>query len=477
MREFFERLSRHASTAGQRPAVVSADGALSYASLDAQVRAKAQTAARLPSRIGLLMAKGTEYIICDLALSFAGKKVVPLPEFFSDAQLLHIIKAARLAEVVTDCASTERARRLGLTVHELSADTVPGKPPANQTSRIIFTSGTTGKPKGVCLSGSQLLASVDALAEATLACAEDRYLSVLPNSLLLEQVAGMYLPLSVGAAIVVPGAQAASLGSQLALEAERSCATATVLVPELLVAWLQQLQSLRRFGSKSLRFIAVGGAPAPLQLTAAAWAQGLPVYEGYGLSECCSVVCVNRPDARRAGTVGPPLRNIQVTIDDGEIVVSGPTVMSGYVGESPISGSWRTGDLGELDADGFLRVSGRKDNIIVTTNGRNISPEWIEEVIGADSRIDRCVVIGRGRELAALIIPKDSSICDDVPAMRELLAFAVRELPEYAKPRRYLAMSDQEFRRLDLLTANQRPRRSEISLVFNWTETFAFQPL
>ena len=477
MREFFERLSRHASTAGQRPAIVSADTALSYASLYAQVRAKAQTAARLPRRIGLLMAKGTECIICDLALSFAGKKVVPLPEFFSDAQLLHIIKAARLSEVVTDYASTERARRLGLIVHELSAAAVPGDPPANQTSRIIFTSGTTGKPKGVCLSGSQLLASVDALAEASLAGANDRYLSVLPSSLLLEQVAGMYLPLSVGAAIVVPRIPAASAGSQLALEAERTGVTATVLVPELLLAWLQELRSVSRSGPKSLRFIAVGGAPVSRQLAAAAWAQGLPVYEGYGLSECCSVVSVNRPDARRAGTAGRPLRNVAVTIDDGEVVVSGPTVMSGYVGEPPISGSWRTGDLGELSADGFLRVSGRKDNIIVTTGGRNISPEWIEEVIGADSRIKRCVVVAHGRQLGALIIPNNSSVCGDIPAMQELLASAVRELPEYAQPQCYLAMSDQEFRRLDLLTANQRPRRSEISLVFNRTETFAFQPL
>jgi long-chain acyl-CoA synthetase len=149
--------------------------------------------------------------------------------------------------------------------------------------------------------------------------------------------------------------------------------------------------------------------------------------------------------------------------------------MRGYVGEAPISGSWRTGDLGDFDADGFLRVSGRKDNIIVTAAGRNISPEWIEEVIAADSRIKRCVVVAHERELAALVIPENSSLCGDFPAMHDLITIVLRDLPDYAKPRRYLAMSDQEFRSLDLLTANQRPRRPEISHVFDRTDSFHVQ--
>jgi long-chain acyl-CoA synthetase len=259
MLEFFEGLQRRAAATGQRPAIVTADGALSYAALAGEVRSKAQSAARLPPRIGLLMANGADSIVCDLTLSFAGKEVVPLPEFFSDAQLSHIVQTAQPTDAVTDARSVERATRLGLVVHNLSAEAVPDISPAKETSRIIFTSGTTGKPKGVCLSGSQLLASVHALADATLASAEDRYLSVLPNSLLLEQIAGMYLPLSVGAAILAPGARSAPPGGQLALAAERADATATVLVPELLLAWLKELQALGRRGPQSLRFIAVGG--------------------------------------------------------------------------------------------------------------------------------------------------------------------------------------------------------------------------
>ena len=307
-----------------------------------------------------------------------------------------------------------------------------------------------------------MLTSVAALAEASRASAADRYLSVLPNSLLLEQIAGNYLPLSVGAAIHQPGVMAASPGGQLTRAAEQARATAMVLVPELLVAWVKELQARGMQGPDSLRFVAVGGAPVSPRLATAAWEQGLPVYEGYGLSECSSVVSVNCPDARRAGTVGRPLSAVEVAIDEGEIVVSGPTVMSGYVGEPQISGSWRTGDLGHFDPDGFLIVTGRMDNVIVTAAGRNINPEWVEDIIAADNRIGRCVVVAYERQLVALIIPADSSVCSDPSAMHNLVTSAARELPDYAKPRRYLTMSDQEFQRLDLLTANSRPRRSQV---------------
>src|ERR1700688_2165480 len=413
MRDFFEGLLHWAAVAGNKPALLSPNGAISYRELVEHVRGHGQWAMRLPPRVGLLFTKRPDYVVCDLALSFAGKELVPLPEFFSDAQLLHIAHAAELSQVVADSASAERAKRLGLTVHVLDAESVTNIAPAIGAGRIIFTSGTTGKQKGVCLSQRQLLASVAALAEASRASAADRYLSVLPNSLLLEQIAGTYLPLSVGAAIHLPGVLAASPAGQLAA-AEQARATATVLVPELLAAWVKELQARGNRGPGSLRFIAVGGAPISQHLATAAWQHGLPVYEGYGLSECSSVVAVNRPDARRVGTVGRPLSSVAVAIDEGEIVVSGPTVMNGYVGEPQISGPWHTGDLGHFDPDGFLIVTGRMDNVIVTAAGRNINPEWIEDIIAADSRVERCVVVTHEAELVALIIPTDASLCDDV---------------------------------------------------------------
>ncbi len=462
MYAFFEALAGRANIRGAETALVSAAGTVSYAQLIERVRGHAQWARPLPSRVGLLFSKGPEQILADLALSFAGKELVPLPDFFSDAQIRHIIHATHLSEIVADPQNLERAARLGVKVHTLATAVLPSHGPADDAGRIIFTSGTTGKPKGVCLRGAQLLASVAALAKASGAVSSDRYLSVLPSALLLEQIAGMYLPLSVGAMICVSGGgQQGEVGAALARAAVQAKPTATVLVPELLGAWLRELQVSGQRAPQSLRFVAVGGAPVSRTFADAAWGQGLPIYEGYGLSECSSVVALNTPGARRPGAVGKPLPNVQLTIENGEIVVNGPTLMDGYIGETPRQGPWHTGDLGRFDEDGFLWVSGRKDNVIVTAAGRNINPEWVEEQLTTDTRIKRCVVVEHERELVALVIPHDSSLCRDAPAMHDLVKWAARELPEYAKPRRYLPMSDLEFRDLDLLTATARPRRPE----------------
>jgi long-subunit acyl-CoA synthetase (AMP-forming) len=410
-----------------------------------------------------MFGKTPDGIVSDLALSFAGKELIPLPAFFSDAQLLHIIRTAQLSHAVSDSGMAERAKRLGLVVCEPGSESTPTIEPAVDTGRIIFTSGTTGQPKGVRLSARQITASVAALAQATGANAADRYLSLLPSALLLEQIAGTYVPLSVGAEIHLPsGSLGSSSVDSIAIAAEQANATATVLVPELLAVWLRELHVLGRSGPASLRYVAVGGAPVSRQLAIAAWELGVPVHEGYGLSECCSVVAVNRPGDRRAGTVGRPLPGVQVTIENMEIVISGPTVMRGYLTEPETIDSWRTGDVGNFDPDGFLIVTGRKDNIIITGAGRNIQPEWVEETIVEDRRIKSCVVVEHQSELVAVVIPADASICTDRPALQDLVEYATRELPDYAKPRRYMALSDQEFRRLDLLTGNFRPRRSAI---------------
>jgi long-chain acyl-CoA synthetase len=464
MREFFDSLARRASRAGGSLALASPEETLTYAGLLECVRGQAHWASKLPAKVGLLFGKGADGILADLALTFAGKLLIPLPDFFSDAQLQHIAQATQLTDVVAAPELIDRVRRLGLTGHVPATDSTPALEPSAEASRVIFTSGTTGQPKGVQLASRQLNASITALAEVSQANTSDRYLSLLPHALLLEQVVGMYLPLAVGASIhVYPQSLAATPGGHIAIAAEQSRATATVLVPELLGAWLTELQVHDRVAPATLRFIAVGGAPVAAPLAAAAWQRGLPVYEGYGLSECCSVVTVNRPRSRRAGTVGKPLPGIKVDVDEGEIVVSGPTVMSGYLEGSKLVGEWRTGDLGHFNDDGFLLVTGRKDNVVVTAAGRNVSPEWIEQAITADPRVGRCVVVGHDEELVALLITRDAALCHDAAALDELVTKAIRGLPDYAKPRRHLALSEQDFQQLDLMTANARPRRREIA--------------
>ena len=463
MREFFDALSRRAEIAGARPAIVAPARTVSYQDLLNRIRDGAEWARGLPDRVGLLFADAADYLVADLALSFAGKEIVPLPVFFSDGQLAHIIRTAGLSHVLSDSICGDRARGLGLIGDELGAIAGSSREPAPDAHRIIFTSGSTGRPKGVRLSARQVLASAMALAEATGASAEDRYLSLLPSAPLLEQIAGIYVPLSVGAAVYFPhGSPGGSNPASIAGIVEAANPTATVLVPELLTAWLRELEALDRPGPASLKFVAVGGAPVPERLASAAWRRGLPVYQGYGLSECCSVVSVNRPGDPGLGTAGRPLPGVDVTIEGGEITVSGPTVMDGYLAEAPATGPWPTGDLGDFDPDGRLIVKGRKDNIIVTGAGRNVSPEWIEDMITADPRIGRCVLVEHHGTLTAVITPADQTIAAYTTALRQVLADSSRHASDYAKPRHCLVLSNQEFAELSLLTSNGRPRRAAI---------------
>jgi long-subunit acyl-CoA synthetase (AMP-forming) len=478
MRDFFWELSRRAVITGARPAIVAPGRTLSYQDLLSRIRAGAEWAQTLPNRVGLLFGDAAEYLLADLALSFAGKELVPLPAFFSDAQLAHILATAALSHVVSDEISTDRARRLGLVASELGAEADCGCEPAADARRIIFTSGSTGRPKGVRLSSRQVLASTAALAEATGASADDRYLSLLPSALLLEQIAGIYVPLLVGASVHLPrGSLAGPHPGSIAGMVDESKATGTVLVPELLMAWLRELAALDRPAPPSLKYVAVGGAPVPERLASAAWARGLPVYQGYGLSECCSVVCVNRAGDPGLGTVGRPLAGVRVAIEDGEIVVGGSTVMDGYLDEPLVDGSWRTGDLGGFDPDGRLIVKGRKDNVIVTSAGRNVSPEWVEDLIAADPRIKHCVVVEHDGALAVVITPADKSITACTASLRQILADTCRTTPDYARPRQCLVLSDREFRDLDLLTPNGRPRRSAIRAVIAERSRLLAEPL
>jgi long-subunit acyl-CoA synthetase (AMP-forming) len=240
-----------------------------------------------------------------------------------------------------------------------------------------------------------------------------------------------------------------------------------VLVPQLLRHWVAELQAVNQTAPSSLRFVAVGGAPVPKQVANAAWGLGIPVHEGYGLSECCSVVAVNRPKQRRPGTVGKPLSGLSVSIDDGEIVVDGPSITDGYLGQEPAQRPWRTGDLGAIDGDGFITVKGRKDSLLVTSYGRNVSPEWIETMLLADPRIAFCAVAGHGEpHLTAVLVPSPQGAAWFAEATSKdilgLLSDHCSDAPDYAVPRGYVIVSFQEALDNQLLS-NGRPVRKNIA--------------
>lgn len=431
------------------------------------------------SRAALLADNSVAWALWDLAALQAGITLVPLPGFFSDEQLRHILSDAGIDALICDDAS--RQVRIGSdssTSDEVLPRQVAGRefrvlrmtprtvalPPG--IARVTYTSGTTGTPKGVLLQAEAMERVAASLVEATEAGIADRHLALLPLATLLENIGGIYAPLLAGGSAVLYGQGTVGVRGASGVDPMRilnslntAQATSAITLPQL----LQALVAARFAGGpipERLRYLAVGGAPVSVRLLRAAQGVGLPVFEGYGLSECASVVAVNRVGAVRDGSVGRPLSHARVRIAaDGEIMVRG-ALFDGYLHEpgSP-GGEWPTGDIGYLDDAGYLHITGRKKNLFITAFGRNVAPEWVEAELTAQPAIAQAAVFGESRPFnVAVVVPR--------PGVEETLAAALaeanRRLPDYAQVRE-LIVADGAFDPANgLATANGRLRREAI---------------
>jgi long-subunit acyl-CoA synthetase (AMP-forming) len=472
MRQLFDSMKRLASEAGELLAVSDQYGQLSRRELFARVTALAADLKGQPRTIGICAPNGVGWVIAQLACALAGKIVVPLPTFFSPAQLGHVIRDASVELILASEQTTALAAQSGVPTHVIDIQRAGAGLPdmIDGFGQIIYTSGSTGQPKGVRHQSGQIAWSAAALGAATAASETDSYLSVLPLPLLLETICSIFIPTSLGAYVHFDTGLAERVGrgdaTGIAKSFETHRPTTSVLVPQLLKRWVAELQAANQTAPACLRYVAVGGAPVPKQVADTAWSLAIPVHEGYGLSECCSVVAVNRPKQRRPGTAGQPLSGLSVSIDDGEIIVDGPSITDGYLGQGPANRPWRTGDLGEIDRDGFITVRGRKDSLLVTSFGRNVSPEWIETMLLADPRIAFCTVAGHGEpQLTVLLIPSAQGAAWFAKATRadilELLSDRCSDAPEYAVPRAYVIISFEQALSHQLLS-NGRPVRRKI---------------
>jgi long-chain acyl-CoA synthetase len=471
------------AAAGGLPAGASvrdSNGCLGAAELRQQV---AETAASLRATgikvLALQADNGIPWLVIDLACQQASICLVPLPGFFSTGQLQHVFRQAAVDAVICQQADTFEAllagRILGrqtiqpgnLSLLRLETAGNPAQLPA-QTGKITFTSGSTGQPKGVCLSNEQLLRQARVLANAV-KLVSPRHLCLLPLSTLLENVAGLYAPLLSGGEVIIPSMGEVGFTGSSELDGQKFLATiqryqphSIILTPQLLL----MLVSAAAAGWQpptSLRFVAVGGGKVATELLRRAAELGIPAFEGYGLSECASVVGLNTPGHNRPGSCGRPLPHVQLEIDDGEVVVSG-NAMLGYLGEPESFGSVsvRTGDLGELDEDGYLHIHGRRKNLLISSFGRNINPEWVESEMLGQPLLAECVVLGEARPYCvALITPRQPGTSD--AAIGEHIERVNAGLPDYARVRRWHRLSQPLHAQPGLLTANGRPQRDAIA--------------
>ncbi len=477
-----DQLSRHAQRQPAAPAILGADLVLNYA--DLQIHLDALITHLRDLRVATLaldLDNGPAWALIDLAALACGITLIPLPPFFSPSQLRHTLTQAGVELVISDNPQRLQQRLEGLTLTESGHLSVCGGslgclatglakmalPPG--IAKITFTSGTTAEPKGVMLNWEQMERIVSALGEAVEVVADDRHVALTPLAVLLENIAGLYVPLWAGASVSLPSLSETGLLGAAGLDAKRMLttladhgATTAIFSPQMLQGAVSCLQSGHPT-PEGLRFIAVGGAAVSKRLLDQASELKLPVYEGYGLSEFASVVCLNRPGAQRSGSVGKPLQHVNIKIaQDGEVLIGGNRFV-GYLGEPPLDSEslwWHSGDIGDLDEAGFLHLRGRRRHIFITTFGRNVSPEWVERELVLEPAIAQAALFGEARPWnCAVILPAAGADAGEVQAAIHRVNGL---LPDYARVSQWLPADAPFSLQNSQLSGTGRLRRERI---------------
>lgn len=476
-----EQLAKYAQTQSQQLALQGQNLALSYAELHASIASTQKMLAPLAgtNTIALAVENSPTWVVLDLAAMANKNATVPLPTFFSATQIQHAVLDAGANILITDNAEHYQSlfadlivlsskftlAGKSLTVFRLN---VPSKTLPLGTVKITYTSGTTGKPKGVCLSAEAMLQVASSIHTTTQLNMQDQHLCVLPLATLLENVAGVYATLLAGAtAHLLPCEQVGLTGStlniaQLHSALSQTCASTAIFTPEM----LQALVTFCENGAGQLpylRFLAVGGASVSPQLLQRAAKLGLPVFEGYGLSESASVVSLNSPQANKIGSVGKPLPHVQIKITDkNEVLVKGANLLA-YTGEQALTSRQDfidTGDIGYLDEDGYLLINGRKKNVFITSFGRNVSPEWVERELKNSPLIAQAALFGEAKPWnVAVIVPKQTN---NALAIQNAIARINADLPDYARVRHFIIANAPFSAQNAQLTTNGKNRRDMI---------------
>ncbi len=403
---------------------------------------------------------------------------------------------------------------------------------------IIYTSGTTGTPKGVMLTHRNILSNVEAAQSVIEVRESDVFLSYLPMCHSYERTTGFYIAFASGATT----AFAESIDT-VRTNLQEVKPTVMTSVPQLfervrsgiyarmakesplrrrIFEWAVQtgleyiaqqehhhgpslgmrvryriadrlvFQKIRQATGGRLRLFVSGGGPLSPDINRFFWAIGLPILEGYGLTEASPVLTVNRPTDNEFGTVGKPLPGVEIRIDDnGEILARGPNIMRGYwkdpvaTAEALDAEGWlHTGDVGEWTSRGNLKITDRIKNLIITSGGKNVAPQLVENMLVRLAFIAQCVVVGDQRPYCvALIVPNEEGLrnlveshgvdahqpleqlCQDervrALVMREI-EHAQRDLAKYERVRRIALLSEPFTIENGMLTPTLKPRRKQI---------------
>ncbi|GAB4481771.1 MAG: o-succinylbenzoate--CoA ligase [Anaerolineales bacterium] len=450
-------LSARATQSPEAPALIFEGGQWTYAELDRQVNglcaALRERGLVCGDRLGVSLENSPFFVALIHAALRLGLTLVPLNRRLSEAERAWQIRAAECKAVITQPFDFS------------PADDFPPCPADCPSATVFFTSGTSGQPKGALLTLAAHQAAARASSQRLETRAGERWLLCLP----LYHIGGMSILFRAcydGLTVIL----------QERFQPEETCrllnqhsAALVSLVPTM----LYRLMPLFERGLPPvLRLILLGGAAAAPELLQKAFALNLPVASTYGLTEACSQVSTALPQLvrRKPGCAGAPLSGVSVRIVDadgnslsagqvGEIAVSGPALMRGYLGQPPLTGEFRTGDIGHLDADGDLWVLTRRSDLIIS-GGENIYPEEVERALLAHPAVREACVFGLpdpewGQSVAAAVVSGEP--CDAAA----LIQFLRGKIAGYKVPKQILFVEALPY------TASGKLKRAEVAQVFD----------
>ncbi len=451
--------------------------------------------------IGLFAPNSTDWIVARLALAALGAVAIHLDPEWRGERIAHAVRLGKAWRVFTVDALADHVREavpdceiLILGDPELPGEAVTAmaRPARDDVAALFFTSGTTGLPKAVPLTHRNILCNVEALLEIGLVRPDDRALLPLPLYHAYPFIVGLLVPLAAGIPVVLPEGVS---GPDLARALTDGEVSVIVGVPRLYAALYDGIAGRargagrvarlifgallalsvavrrhtgqrigktlfhalhKRFGPR-VRLLASGGAKLDAGLAWRLEGLGWEVLNGYGLVETASIATFERPGEPRAGTAGQPAPHTQLRISPtegwdepgtGEVEIGGPLVFAGYVDSADANraafhdGWFRTGDVGRIDADGYLHIVGRVKEMIVTAGGKKLSPEDVERAYTQSPFIRELAVIEDGDAVAALVAPELDAVraagggrIEDI--VRIALGEVSRTLPSYERVTRF----------------------------------------
>ncbi len=410
--------------------------------------------------VGIILPTSGLFPVAALGTWILGRTIVPLNYLLKEQELAYVIRDAGLDTIVTVGPMLEHIAALPADVRQVRLDELQykGFPPLRRARRrpddqlaaLLYTSGTSGRPKGVMLSAANLAANVRQCEEWVGFTRRDSLLGVLPQFHSFGLTVLTLLPLVIGCKVVYT---ARFVPRRILSLLREHRPTALVAIPSMYNVLLTT-RSAEPEDFRSLRFVVSGGEPLPRSVAEGFLDRfGVTINEGYGLTETSPVTNWCRPGEHRPGSVGRALPGVEIAIvdpeghrlgpgQDGEIRIKGPNVMRGYYrlpeqtsAVFDADGYFRTGDMGRVDGDGHLYITGRIKEMLII-GGENVFPREIEEVLNADPSVKDSAVIGvqdpsRGEVPLAFVELAEGAIFDET----HLRSWCRDRLAHYTVPR------------------------------------------